>query len=127
MTALCDPTAVGLSSKLGYTPSVARTIGGFELLGTDDDETRMLVHRASGYAVAMPGHPRASAAHLDSPASDIVITLTDKPVELAYRLDTMPASLEPEALAVSLALAYGSARIAATPGLQPEVKPLRGK
>jgi hypothetical protein len=62
---------------------VARTVGGFELLGTDDDETRMLVHHGSGYAVAIPGHPRASAAHLGAPAADIVIALADKPVELA--------------------------------------------
>jgi len=95
---------------------VALAHDGFELLGSADDETRLLVHRPSGYALPVPGHPRiVDMAANASPVYDLVLAMTDLPIEVGVRLDEVPAGVAPATLATSLALAFTASRVATTP------------
>lgn len=53
------------------------------------------------------------------PRYDVVVTLRDLPVHLGFRIDDLPTSLEPKALASALVTAYASARAAKLPGVRP--------
>lgn len=61
--------------------------GGFQLLGSDDDETRLLEHVQLGYTIAIPGHPRLVEPR---PAFDAILQMTDAPIELGFRMDEVP-------------------------------------
>jgi hypothetical protein len=86
----------------------------FDLLGDATDETRLLRH-ASGYSIAIPGHPAITTAPASPPGYDTVVTLADQPMDLGFRLDALPAGSEPKALAQTLALAYATGRGATSP------------
>lgn len=87
----------------------------FELLGTDGDETRLLVHRGCGYAVPIPGRARAVPTPDGVPKYDVLLTLADAPVEIGFRLDPLPTSADPKATTTALALTYATARARETP------------
>lgn len=72
----------------------------FELLGTARDELRLLVDPATGYSLALGGHPALVA---DDP---VVVRLGDVPVELGLRIEVVPASIDPKALALATTSAY---------------------
>ncbi len=92
----------------------------FELLGGDNDETRVLRERTTGYSLAIPGHPFIVATPEGGPRYDVVVQLRDVTAHLGFRIDDLPTSLEPKALAGALASSYANGR-AKTP---PRVKPL---
>jgi hypothetical protein len=97
---------------------------GFVLLGTPADETRLLVHRGHGFSIPIPGHPVLAASIPPGlPAYDVVVELTDLPVEIGVRIDRMPLGPEPVALAATLTQAYAASRAAELR----RVGPLRGR
>lgn len=100
---------------------MTESFGGFELLGAEADETRRLVHRESGYSIAVPGHPRAAASANERPKYDVLLTLADAPIELGFRLDRGTEQLDKQALAGALALTYATGRTA-----NPNIAALRG-
>ena len=67
---------------------------GFELQGTED-ETRSVVHRATGFSLAIPGHPVVRAS--ETRACELL--LSDAAIEVTLRMDNVPGTL-----AASLAL-----------------------
>lgn len=75
---------------------------GFELRGSEADETKTLLHRATGFSVAIPGHASVSVPN----ARTFELKLADAKIEVLYRLDSLPGTLEAKPLAASLALAY---------------------
>ncbi len=95
--------------------------GGFELRGNDDDETRLLVHGQAGYSLAVPGRPRIIKPALDMPRYDVVLALTDAPIEIGLRIDTLTAAetaLQPAELIRAFATAYVQSRAAAPDGVE---------
>lgn len=87
-----------------------------ELLGKDGDETRILVHRESGYSVALVGRPRIAAPPLAGlPRYDVLVALDDVKAEHGFRIDHGETQIAPPALAASFALAYGTNRAKSTP------------
>ncbi|MBL0216513.1 MAG: hypothetical protein IPQ07_21850 [Myxococcales bacterium] len=84
--------------------------GGFELRGTDAHETRLLVHPAFGYAIAVPGHARLVAPTAELPRYGAVLALADGPIEIGLRMDEVPTAIAPDAIAAALALAYARSR-----------------
>lgn len=84
--------------------------GGFRLHGSHESETRLLVHQAHGYALAVPGHPRFVSHESDFPRYDAVLALANSSIEIGVRIDEMPTTLSSEKLVASLAMAYASAR-----------------
>ena len=87
----------------------------FALLGSVGDETRLLVHRSAGYSIPIPGHPTITESTEPVPKLDLVVTMTDLDVELGVRLDTLPSGMEPAALAIALATAFGTTRAGTAP------------
>jgi len=100
-------------------------VANFELLGAAGDETRVLVDRASGYSVPLPGHPSLAATPDGTPTYDAVVTLGDVAAEHGFRRDDLPAGTEPRALAQALATAYGTNRAASPPRVRPIADRLR--
>jgi hypothetical protein len=98
---------------------VAVTIGGFSLLGLDEEETRLLVHRESSFAVAIPGHPRAIEPTSERPQYDVIIKLEDVPLELGYRIDRNPLGMQPSTVAATMGAPYANGRAASPPKLSP--------
>ena len=98
-------------------------VGGFALLGAPDDETRLLVHRASGYSTPIPGHPTlvAQDPRTAPPRYDAIVRLADLKLEHGVRIDELPAGTDPEELAQALARAYASDRAATPPNIRPVV------
>ena len=93
---------------------------GFELLGVASDETRMLVHRASGYSIPIPGRPvLRDPVPGAKPTYDAIAMMTDLQIELGFRIDRLPTETDPQALAIALATAYGNARATEPPQLRP--------
>lgn len=83
----------------------------FVLLGADSDETRLLLDRATGYSVSIPGHPVLSVPSQDArPRYDVIVTLRDLAVEHGFRIDEVPAGMEPVELARAFATAYAKNR-----------------
>ncbi|MGE0403191.1 MAG: hypothetical protein AB7T06_41170 [Kofleriaceae bacterium] len=83
----------------------------FVLLGADSDETRLLLDRATGYSVSLPGHPVMSVPSQDArPRYDVTVTLRDVAVEHGFRIDEVPAATEPNELARAFATAYAKNR-----------------
>jgi hypothetical protein len=78
----------------------------FELLGSDDDETRLLRAPACGYSLALGGHPRIAPAPEGRAVYDVVLALGDVSVHHGFRIDELGAGLDPKSLAESLATAY---------------------
>lgn len=94
----------------------------FELLGSDDDHTRLLVSREAGYSIPVPGRPLLRPTPAGPPAYDVVVEMRDLPMELGFRIDRLPAGTDPQALVIALAQAYGTNRATEVPS----VRPLRG-
>lgn len=91
---------------------------GFEWIGPEG-ETRLLLHRTCGYSIAIPGHPAITVEEeAGPPTRDVIVKLSKPSLELGFRLDTLPTAIEPEALATSLALAYGTTRAGSTPAIE---------
>jgi len=67
---------------------VTASSGGFQLLGSDDDETRLLEHVELGYTISILGRPRL----VDGTGSpyDVIIRMADAPIELGVRMDEVP-------------------------------------
>ena len=84
--------------------------GGFELRGTDDDETRILVHTQLGCSIAIPGHPHLVGVTGDGPSRDIVVKMSDAPIELGFRMDELPTKITPNNLAPALLTSYAQMR-----------------
>ena len=98
---------------------MTNTHNGFELLGSAGDETRMLVHRESGYSIPIPGHPSIVDSHPSSlPVYAVVAGMRDLPMELGFRIDSLPAGTHPGALAAALSLAYAKSRAAQLPEIE---------
>ncbi|MGE5180827.1 MAG: hypothetical protein ACM31C_02135 [Acidobacteriota bacterium] len=89
-------------------------MGNFELLGSDEDETRLLRAPAFGYSIVLAGHPRTEAHPEGSVKYDAVIALRDVAVHHGFRIDTVPAQMPPQDLAVAFVTAYRNNR-ATTP------------
>lgn len=87
----------------------------FALLGSVGDETRLLVHRSAGYSIPIPGHPTITEPTEPLPKLDLVVTMTDLDVELGVRLDTLPSGMQPAALSIALATAFGTTRAGTAP------------
>ncbi len=87
----------------------------FELLGKAEDETRILRDRASGYSVALVGHPSLVAVPDGTPRYDGLVRLADVEAEHGFRIDDVPSSMPPQALAVAFATAYAKTRAAEDP------------
>lgn len=96
-------------------------MSGFELLGDAADETRMLIHREAGYSIPIPGHPRLVEATVATPVYGALVAMTDLPIELGFRLDTLPTTVTAEALAIALAAAYSRNRAGTTVNVHPMV------
>lgn len=101
--------SVGVAIAPCDTTGVIAT-GGFELRGTDDDETRILVHTQLGYSIAIPGHPRLLRAAGDGPSRDVVVKMVDAPIELGLRMDEVPTKITPDHLATALLTSYAQMR-----------------
>ena len=84
--------------------------GGFELQGSDGDETRLLVHPTLGYSIAVPGRPHLIRATGDGPAYDAVLKMSDAPIELGFRMDEVPTKITPEKLVPGLLMSYAQMR-----------------
>jgi hypothetical protein len=96
----------------------------FELLGSDEDETRLLRAPEFFYSIALAGHPR-TAPHPEGCATyDAVIELRDVAVHHGFRIDALPAQMPPQELAVALVTAYRNGR-AATPDTRIVPLPVR--
>ncbi|MGE0403187.1 MAG: hypothetical protein AB7T06_41150 [Kofleriaceae bacterium] len=98
----------------------------FVLLGADTDETRILRDRASGYSVALVGHPSLAPVPEDTPRYDVVVTLADVKAEHGFRIDVVPSSMSPQALAVAFATAYANTRAKDSPqvlAIAPKFRP----
>ncbi len=95
------------------------SVGGFELLGDDEQETRILIHEQSGFAVSIPGHPRARPPTTDSPTYDVLVALTDVPLELGFRAERDPGEMPPDARVTTHALGYASERTGGAPSVAP--------
>lgn len=93
----------------------------FELLASDNDETRLLCAPDCGYSIALAGHPHIAAAPAGKARYDVVLALQDLPVGHGFRIDNLPADMEPQALAVALCTAYRNQRAT---GADSDVKPL---
>lgn len=88
----------------------------FVLLGSESDETRVLCEPASGYSVALVGHPRLAPVPDGPPRYDALVALADVKAQHGFRIDDVPSSMPPQALAVAFATAYTNTRAAtATP------------
>jgi hypothetical protein len=94
-------------------------VGEFELIGGDESETRLLRERTTGYSVPLPGRPVLVAAPDGTPRYDVIVRLRDVDVEHGFRLDTVPSSVDPQALAKALATAYATTRSAKPPNVVP--------
>lgn len=70
----------------------------------------MLVHVQLGYMIAIPGHPRMSARTSESPAYDIIVQMTDAPIELGFRMDEVPNESSVVDLLPATMLAYVQSR-----------------
>jgi hypothetical protein len=91
---------------------VTRT-GGFELRGTDSDETRLLVHEGVGYSMAIPGRPGVVTPSHALPRYDVVLQLADAPIEIGLRIDRLgKTAIEPAAMLASLTTSYVQSRAA---------------
>lgn len=91
-----------------------------ELLGNDGDETRILVHRESGWSVALVGRPRLVVADASAlPRYDVIVALDDVNAEHGFRMDHAETQIAPPALAASFALAYGTNRASGAPRVHP--------
>jgi hypothetical protein len=91
----------------------------YELLGGNDDETRMLREGTTGYSLVIPGRPLVATAAERGPRYDVTVALRDLPATLGFRIDDLPTSLEPKALAAALATAYASSRAEKPPRVRP--------
>jgi hypothetical protein len=91
----------------------------FELLGGDNDETRLLRERTTGYSLAIPGRPFIVPAPEGGPRYDVVVKLRDVTAHLGFRIDDLPTSLEPKALAGALATSYANSRAEKPPRVKP--------
>jgi hypothetical protein len=100
---------------------------GFVLLGSPDDETRLLIHRGCGFSLALPGHPALAPPAQTSPRYDTLVRLSDLPVEHGFRLDALPDGIEPRALALSVATTFASERADAPPSPEPLPSALRAR
>ena len=90
-------------------------VADFELLGTAEDETRILRDRVSGYSVALVGHPSLAAVPDGTPRYDAVLSLGDVKAEHGFRIDDVPSTMSPQALAVAFATAYANTRAQTPP------------
>ena len=95
----------------------------FELLGSIADETRLLVEHETGYSIPIPGHPALAEPPATTPTYGALVLMADQPIDLGFRLDTVPAGMQPQALATALATAYATNRA----GQAPPVTPLHGR
>jgi hypothetical protein len=86
---------------------VTASSGGFQLLGTDDDETRLLEHVQLGYTIAIPGRPRLVEAR---PRFDVILQMADAPIELGLRMDEVPIQTNVVELLPSLMASHVQAR-----------------
>ncbi len=91
----------------------------FELLGRDEDETRLLRERTTGYSLAIPGHPTLIPIVDEGPRRDAVIQLRAIPARLGFRIDDLPTALDPKQLAAALATSYAAARADKAPFIKP--------
>lgn len=78
----------------------------FDLVGEGRDETCLLVHRATGYAIGIPGAPQIAGASADR----IRLVAPAPPIEHELRVDVLPAETHPQALSLALASAYARNR-----------------
>lgn len=85
----------------------------FELLGSDDDDTRILLNRAVGYSIPIPGRPRLAPITGGRPAYHAIVKMSGHPIELGFRIDELPAGMDAGALAIALATAYATNRATA--------------
>ncbi|HEY0255699.1 MAG TPA: hypothetical protein VGC41_29420, partial [Kofleriaceae bacterium] len=76
-----------------------------------EDDVRLWVNRAAGYAIALPGAPWVVEGPDGVPRYDAVVQLSDLPLNIGIRIDTIPTQIEPTALVTSLALAYAKNRV----------------
>lgn len=101
-------------------------VSNFELLGTDGDETRILCERTTGYSVPLVGRPSLAAARDTGEIKyDVVIRLADVDVEHGFRIDDVPSSMSPDALAAAFATAYAKSRARGTPSVNDIPEPHR--
>lgn len=103
---------------LAYTVLVTRSAGSFELRGSEADEARLVVHPC-GYAIVVPGHPHAITPSSDSPRYDLLLAMTDVPIEVGIRRDSVPTDIAPAALVASMISAYVTSRAADAAAARP--------
>ena len=100
----------GRAGMSACTVQYSDAVADFELQGADDDETRVLHDRASGYAVALPGHPELVAPPDGGPRYDVVVRLRAIRAEHGFRIDELPTALDRGPLATALATSYATSR-----------------
>lgn len=91
------------------------------LILSDDDETGLLSDPASGFSMAIPGHPYQSVTldHPQVPRHDARVMVKDVPVELRFRRDPRPEAIKAAPLAVALVQSFASNRCESQINLQP--------
>src|SRR4051794_19660259 len=89
----------------------------FELLGSAADETRLLVERETGYSIPIPGHPALAQPPATLPAYAALVLMADQPINLGFRIDTLPVGVELQPLATALAATYATNRAGHAPGV----------
>lgn len=89
---------------------MSSSFAGFELQGADGDETRLLSHVQLGYSIAVPGRARITRTKVDIPRYDILLALADAPVQLGFRMDEIPGSMQAPAVAASSVASYALTR-----------------
>lgn len=87
----------------------------FELLPDATGETVLVRDRRSHFTQAVPGHPGRAPAEDEGPRHDARLVLADAPITVRYRLDSLPAGMEPGPLAHTLTLAYAMNRTCGMP------------
>lgn len=78
----------------GFVPPLATAEPGFELRGAPGDETRLLVHPGTGYAIAVPGSPYMSAS---AGGQSAVVSILPY-IQIVVRAESRYSELAAEAL-----------------------------
>ncbi|MFN0252792.1 MAG: hypothetical protein ACKV2T_38310 [Kofleriaceae bacterium] len=82
----------------------------FELDAMHGDGTRLLRDRASGYSVTLVGNPTLEPGPEGPVRYDAIAKLADVQIEHGFRIDDLPTTTDPKALAEALAITYSKSR-----------------
>jgi hypothetical protein len=108
---------------------VPETFGEFVLFGNDQEQTRILLHNESHFAVSIPGKARGAASTSVRPSYGVLVRCQELPIEIGFRMDRAPHSgtaSNPAALVASLATAYAADRATDSPRIAPVKRLPRG-